>query len=136
MSGKTEIGARLLAQAVANKGDVALFHSGNLGEMHRLLKSLDDAVACGKKAVALNPGLLAARCNLGIAHFDRGEYDEAEACQRAALAINPSFAPSLNNMGSIARARKDFDAAIDWYRRAVAANSRLLSSRRITSARR
>ncbi len=127
MAGKTDVAAKLVEQAIKNKGDVPLFHS-NLAEMYRLLKRLDDAVESGKRAVALDPRLVAAQGNLGVAYYDRGDYDEAESCQRAALAINPKFAPSLNNMGSIMRARRDRDAAIDWYRRAVQANPEYLES--------
>jgi len=53
---------------------LALFHA-NLCEVSRQLKQLDQAVAAGKRAVALEPKMAMAHSNLGIVWFDRKEYD-------------------------------------------------------------
>jgi len=103
----------------------ALFHA-NLSEILRQLKRLDEAVAHGERAVALEPRMVMAHSNLGIAYFDRKDYDRAETCQQRALAIDPNFAPALNNMGSILRERKRNDEALAWYRKAIAANPNYL----------
>ncbi len=103
----------------------ALFHA-NLGEILRQLKRLDEAIAHGERAVALEPKMAMAHSNLGIAYFDRKDHDKAEACQQRALAIDPNFAPSLNNLGSIWRERGDHEAALAWYRKAAAANPNYL----------
>jgi tetratricopeptide (TPR) repeat protein len=121
MAGKTDLGAELLGQAIRNNGKVALFHA-NRAEMLRLLKRLDEAVVHGKKAVALDPKMVSAHSNLGIAYYDQGEFDKAEKCQKAALTLNPDFPPALNNMGSILREREDRDGAMEYYRRAARVN--------------
>ena len=104
---------------------LALFHA-NLCEVSRQLKQLDQAVAAGKRAVALEPKMAMAHSNLGIVWFDRKEYDQAEASQQRALAIDPNYAPSLNNLGSVHRERGDNQTALDYYRRAAAANPNYL----------
>lgn len=116
-AGKTELAAGFLERAIKCNGKVALFHA-NLGEMNRLLKSLDKAVAHGRKAVALDPKLVSAHSNLGIAYFDLEEFEKAENCHKNALKINPDFPPSLNNLGSIFRERKEDEKALEYYNRA------------------
>jgi len=99
---------------------LALFHA-NLCEVSRQLKQLDQAIAAGECATALDPNMAMAHSNLGIAYFDRKDYDQAEVCQQRALDIEPNFAPSLNNLGSVWRERGDHDKALDYYRKAAAA---------------
>jgi tetratricopeptide (TPR) repeat protein len=118
-AGQKEHALRLIEQAIACDGRVALFHS-NLAEMNRQLGRLDAAIRHGRQAVALDPTLASAHSNLGIALYDAKRYDEAEACHRQALALEPDLLQSLNNLGSIARARKDRKTAAGWYRQALA----------------
>lgn len=126
-AGKPELAVQLIAQAIGQNADVALFHA-NLGEMYRQQGRLDEAVTHGERAVALDAALPSAHSNLGIAYFDRKDYALAEACQRRALALDASLASALNNMGSICRANKDKPAAIDWYRKTLAAHPHHLES--------
>ncbi len=117
--GQTAIAIDFIARAIELDPKQALYHS-NHGEMCRLVGRLDDAIAAGERALALQPNSVAALSNLGIAHYDRKDLDRAEEYQRRALAINPKCLPALNNLGSIQRERHDRDSAIDWYRRALA----------------
>jgi len=119
--GRTELALEMIASAIEALPGEGQFHV-NRGEMCRLLKRLDEAVAHGEKAVALSPRSPAAHSNLGIACYDRKDYDRAEACQRKALELNPQHVEAINNLGSIMRARKDREAAINYYRQALAIN--------------
>ena len=116
--GKQVLSTELIQKAIRFNGNVALFHA-NLSEILRQQKRLDEAVAHGERAVALEPRMAMAHSNLGVAYYDRKEYGRAEACQQRALAIAPNFAPALNNMGSIQRERKHKDGALIWYRKAI-----------------
>lgn len=118
---------RLIAEAIALDGSVALFHS-NLAEMNRQQGRLDDAIRHGQQAVAIDPAMASAHSNLGIAYYDAKDYDSADACHRKALQLEPQLLQSLNNLGSIYRARKDLKAAADWYRQALAINGEFLES--------
>ncbi len=119
-SGQTELAAQLVGHAVALAPMEAQFRA-NLGEMCRLLKRLDEAVAHGETAVSLAPGLATAHSNLGIALYDKGDLVRARTCQERALSISPGLPAALNNLGSILRDSKDLQGAIDCYRRVLAA---------------
>jgi Flp pilus assembly protein TadD len=67
--GNVPAGIELLRQAVAARGDIALYHS-NLGEMLRLFGQPKEAVASGRRAIELDPNHPSALNNLGIAYFD------------------------------------------------------------------
>ena len=123
--GKQALAAELIGKAIQSKGDVALFHA-NLSEILRQLKRLDEAIAHGERAIALEPKMAMAHSNLGIAYFDRKDLDKAETCQQRTLEIDPNFAPSLNNVGSIFRERGDKKTALEWYAKASAANPNYL----------
>lgn len=125
--GRTELGLELIGKAIAKLPDEAQFHS-NRGEMCRLLKRLDEAIAHGERAVALAPDSAAAHSNLGIAYYDRKDYERAEACQRKALALNPKQLAALNNLGSILRGRQDRQGAMSFYHEALALNPNYLES--------
>jgi len=123
--GKNPLAVELIKKAILGNGNVALFHA-NLSEILRKLGHLDDAITHGERAVALEPRMVMAHSNLGIAYFDRRDYGRAEICQQRALAINPNFAPSLNSMGSILRESGRKDEALIWYQKAIAANPQYL----------
>lgn len=125
--GKPELALELIGNAITANGNVALFHA-NAGEMYRQLGRLDEAVAHGERAVALDASMPSAHSNLGIAYFDQKDYVRAGACQRRTLELDANFAPALNNMGSICRAHKDKAGAIDWYRKVIAVHPNHLES--------
>ena len=125
--GRTELGLEMIGKAIEKLPGNAQFHI-NRGEMCRILKRLDEAVAHGKKAVKLEPKSASAHSNLGIAYYDQKEYDKAEACQKKALKLQPNLIPALNNMGSIMRAKKDREAAISYYKKVLALNPNYLES--------
>lgn len=122
-AGRIDLAAQLLENAVKfSKGKLASYHA-NLGELYRMLKNLDKAVAHGRKAVELAPSLAYARSNLGIAYYDLEDYDKAETCHKLVLKAEPAHPQSLNNMGSIYRDRDDDDEkALEWYAKATEAD--------------
>jgi tetratricopeptide (TPR) repeat protein len=120
-AGKQETAIELIGKAIASNGNVALFHV-NLCGICRKAGRIAEAIAHGERAVALDPGMVVAYSNLGLAYHDNKEYDKDEACQLNVLKIQPGSASALYNMGSIMRERKQVDEAIAYYRRAVAAN--------------
>ena len=119
--GQGELALQLIDQAIAQTPDNALFHS-NKGEICRVLTHLDEAIASGERAVALNPNMVAAISNIGIAYYDQENYEKAEEFQLRALEIDPNFLAALNNLGSVRRSQKDIAAAIECYRKALAVN--------------
>lgn len=117
--GRTELAAELIGKAIDILPSAAQFHR-NRGEMCRLLKRLDEAVAHGERAAALAPADAIAHSNLGIAYYDRRDFEKAEACQQRALEIDPRLVQALNNFGSIRRDTRDKEGALAYYRQALA----------------
>ena len=117
-AGNAPAGIELLQQAVAAKGDVALYHT-NLGEMLRLSGRFKEAIAAGLRAIELEPNQPAALNNLGIAYFDTEDFEPAERCYRRALALDPGFAEAYSNLGNVLRTQKRLDEAVDAYNRAI-----------------
>ena len=60
---------------------------------------LDEAIACYKKAIELDPKFATAHSNLGIALKAKGQLDEAIACFKKAIELDPKFAMAHYNLG-------------------------------------
>jgi len=105
--------------AIRSYGRAPFFHN-NLGEAYRALGRLSDAVACYRRALALEPGFAEAHYNLGNALMDQGKLDEAVASYRRALALRPDYAEAHNNLGVAYREQKKLDEAVACCRRALA----------------
>ncbi len=50
---------------------------------------MDEAIACYKKAIELDPKLAKAHYNLGDALSGKGQVDEAIACYKKAIELDP-----------------------------------------------
>lgn len=116
--GRLEDAIAVLEQAVQGDAALPVFH-GNLCEMHRQAKRLDEALAHGIKATRLAPDYADAHSNLGIVQFELGLHTEAEASYRRALALNPVFAEAHNNLGNLLRLREDYGASLASYQEAI-----------------
>ena len=81
--------------------------------------SLDEAVACYRRALELKPDYAEAHNNLGNALQDQGKLDEAVACYRRALELKPDYAEAYNNLGNALRDQGKLDEAVACYRRAL-----------------
>ena len=64
----------------------------NLGLALKAKGQVDEAIACFRKAIELDPKFAFAHVNLGIALKDKGQMDEAIACYREAIELDPKLA--------------------------------------------
>jgi tetratricopeptide (TPR) repeat protein len=113
----------LVQQAIEADSSVASYHA-NLCELYRQAGRLDEALASGLRALALEPASPQASNALGIVHYDRGEHGAACDRYRLAIAVSPRFAEAHSNLGNaFQRLRRD-DEAIAAYRSALAINPR------------
>jgi tetratricopeptide (TPR) repeat protein len=110
--------AELDLHAIALRPDVARSHA-NLGDAFRMLDKLDDAIACYKKAIALDAKHVGAHANLGVALHDQKKLDKAIACFKKAIDINPNYAFAHNNLGLALRDQKKLDEAIACFKKAI-----------------
>ena len=91
----------------------------NLGVALKDKGQLDEAIACSKKAIELDPKFATAHSNLGIAPNDKGRLDEAIACHRKAIELDPKYAPAHTNLGNVMWAKGQLDEAIACHRKAI-----------------
>src|SRR5215468_2102311 len=77
------------------------------------------AEACYRQALAAQPNLAEAHCNLGLALTGQGKPDEAVAAYRQAIGIKPDFAEAHCNLGLVLTGQGKFDEAIAACRRAI-----------------
>src|SRR5262249_34026236 len=82
-------------------------------------RQVDEAIACYRKAIELDPNLARAHTNLGKALQARHRLDEAIACFRRAIELDPKDALLHSNLGSVLHARDQLDEAIACFRRAI-----------------
>ncbi len=87
---------------------------------HHQAGRLDEAVACYRQLLALEPGLAGAHYNLGNVLFEQGRLEEAEASYRRALALQLNVASAHNNLGIVLYERDKLDEAVTCYRMALA----------------
>jgi len=92
---------------------------GNLGNALRACGRPEEAAACHRRAIAINPGYAEAHNNLGSALRDLGRLEEAVASYRRAVEISADFAMAQGNLGSALRSLGRFDQAVECHRRAV-----------------
>jgi Flp pilus assembly protein TadD len=94
----------------------------NLGAAHHAMDNWDEAEACYRRALNLDPSLIQARANLAAVLADKGDTATAEREYRAVLELQPLFADTHVNLGNLLRNRGDLPAAIESYRKAVVCN--------------
>ena len=92
----------------------------NLAEMCRQRGRLAEAEQAGRRAVALEPSLIAGWNNLGIALQEAGKLDESLACLQRVVQFRPDDALARNNLantfkrlGRLADARREYEAALN-----------------------
>ncbi len=98
---------------------MAYYHC-NLGLALSGQRKLDEAVACYRRALALQPDYVEAHNNLGNALLDLGQPDEAVASYRQAIALKPDLAEAHNNLGIALRLQGKTDEAVACFRQAIA----------------
>ena len=60
----------------------------------------DGAIACFRKATALDPKDAMARSNLGSALYGKGQVDDGIEWYKKAIELDPKLALAHNNLGS------------------------------------
>jgi tetratricopeptide (TPR) repeat protein len=80
---------------------------------------LEEAMACYRQALRLQPENVDARSNLGVALQHQGRLDEALECYREALRLRPEHAIGYNNIGSVVQLQGKMEEAVRHYREAL-----------------
>jgi tetratricopeptide (TPR) repeat protein len=85
---------------------------------------LEDAAAAYRKALELDPYLVAALINLANIHYSRNELVEAQALYERAIGLEPDFFEAHFNLGNIYHDLGRFPEAQACYREALQQNPR------------
>ncbi len=126
--GQNRLAAKLIGKAVGLRPDVAIFHA-SMGEIHRALGQLEEAVASGCQAIRLGLDDPAARNNLGLALHLLGRYPEAAGSFLNVLESRPDDAMAHTNLGAALRALGEQGRALEHMRRAVELDPQFASAR-------
>lgn len=89
-------------------------------QRHHNSGQLEEAVACYRRLLLLNPDYAGVHTNLGTALCELGRLDEAEASYRQALAIAPGDPEAHNNLGTLLYQQGRLEEAVARYREAIA----------------
>ena len=84
--------------------------------------TLPEAIEAYRCALALDPTLADAHCNLGTAHYNRGERDLARAAYQASLEQDPTHREANFNLANLLEEAGRREAAVHHYKRTLAAD--------------
>jgi len=80
---------------------------------------LEEAIACYRHALSIQPDHVDARSNLGVAFQHQGRLDDALECYYQALRLKPDHAVGHNNVGSILQLQGKPEEAARSYQEAL-----------------
>ncbi len=106
-------------QSAADRAPRAPGVQNNLGVAYRDCGRFDEAIACFRRAIELQPDYAVAHLNLGEAHRAQGDAKAAIACYRQALAMDPRLAAVHVAWGILLRARGELPDAVKHFRQAL-----------------
>jgi predicted TPR repeat methyltransferase len=109
-TGRLDLAAGLIAQAIAANGQMPDFHY-NLAIVLKAQGKLEEAVASYQRAIALKPDYADAHNNLGNIWKNLGQRDKALASFECALRVRPGNADTLYNLGILCSEAGDREAA-------------------------
>jgi len=119
--GNRDLAIQHLRQACQAPRAPAIYFS-NLAEMCRQQGLLAEAEQAGRRAVALDPNLVAGWTNLGIVLQEAGQLAESLACLERVAALQPDNAEARNNLANTHKRLGRLDLAEAQYRKALALN--------------
>jgi predicted O-linked N-acetylglucosamine transferase (SPINDLY family) len=102
--------AALQKAAVLGPEDADIYNF--LGLAHNAMGQKPAAIACYRRALAINPGLPVILCNLASLLTDTGADLEAESCLRRALELMPEMAEAHQNLSALLKKLGRVDEAM------------------------
>jgi tetratricopeptide (TPR) repeat protein len=109
---------RFAAAAQALRPDSATA-ANNLGTALHELGETDQAVACYRSAIQLDPELPDLHHNLGNAFYELRKWPEAEAAYREAIRIKPDYPEAQYGLGAVFNQQKRYAEAESHFREAI-----------------
>lgn len=91
----------------------------NLGVALKRQGKLDEAIACYRKAIELDPKYAIVHNNLGGTLQSQGKLDEAIACWRKAIEVDPKHPMAYNNLGVALHKQGKLKEALTYWQTAT-----------------
>ncbi|MEO7744383.1 MAG: tetratricopeptide repeat protein [Usitatibacter sp.] len=113
--GDLALAERLMRESIAANATIADFNN-NLGLLLRDTGRHDEAIACYRRTLEVDPGWFAAYNNMGLALESSGHWDQACESYRAAIVREPRFAAARQNLARALLATGHFREAWEQYR--------------------
>jgi tetratricopeptide (TPR) repeat protein len=123
-SGRERDGLELLTSLVQERPDNPYLYYKQANALYGK-HDLGGAIACYKKALALDPKYAMACNNLAGALYGKGDLDGAIACIQKALALDPKFALAHTNLGIALYLKHDLDGAFVYCKKALELDPKL-----------
>lgn len=119
--GEPAAGVELIGKVAGRYPGVPDFQ-GNLGTAWHAMGNFDQAIACYRRAIFLQPAFPEAEYNLGNALKDLGRFPEATEHYRRALALKADYPDAHNNLGVVLQTLGKPVEAIIHYQQALTLN--------------
>jgi tetratricopeptide (TPR) repeat protein len=100
----------------------------NLGQVLLEQHDLDEAAACYRTILSLQPSDIDARIQLARVLIEQRKRGEAETCLREAIALDTDNAMAPNVLGAMLQVQGDLDQAVSCYQLAIARNPGFLEA--------
>jgi tetratricopeptide (TPR) repeat protein len=110
-----------LAAAPAGRSAYEWFVEGTRAEMHGGPEGEAKAERCYQEALSLDPGLAAARTNLGSLAYRRGDVAAAREAYETALSLDPDQPEARFNLANLVLENGDLELAVAELRRVLQA---------------
>lgn len=95
----------------------------NLGVAYRRLGRIEDALACQKLSISVNPKHASAYNNLGLLLQEHlKQPDDALKAYEQAIELNPALHDAHYNRGNVFMSRKEYSSAISNFKKAIEIN--------------
>ncbi len=108
-----------LRQAIAIEGRIAPYH-GNLGNAYLMSERFEEAAACYRRALELEPDSLLAHFGLGMAHLGLKAFPAAARELEIVVKAQPNHVDACSNLGTALSEFGRHDDAIMAFERALA----------------
>jgi protein O-GlcNAc transferase len=115
--GEHQIAIELITRALGLAPSASMY--GNLGLAIHAQGNLDEAIACFRQALLLEPDHASTYNNLGNTFKSQGKLAVAAECYLQALSLKPDYAAAYSNLGATLHDQGHLNEAVECYRAAL-----------------
>ncbi len=88
-------------------------------EQEMVQDALDSGASSVSEALYIEPGTVAAMCQIGYAFYEAGRYEQARSIFALITSLDEKYSKAWRGLGAVFQVNKNYDMAIAMYRQAV-----------------